>query len=444
MIKEVAENVDLMVEYGSSRLINQLIPPHAVKSAKQLQKLFDSGYNQIPKSCLRLKNGVPTIHTDCDDWLAKNNCLSLGKEMFEHNPDFEYYSIDLYNSAIITGGLDVAKWLHDEKGMQCPNHDQVIRATQKGYLDTIKWIVAELKCPINWKTVIERFYNYWRSHKVIDYIESKVNVTLEPKVALYRLAAKGDLTGLQTELSESTGDFPWQEVANGAARGDHADIVQWVYEKSPEILPSCYAVEDACQMGNFSSLKKVYEIDSTRVVSGDECGKVNVLKCFLCTAMHNKSEEMEWILNNPIKDKLPSANAMYSSDIYVPEEAYLRAFKTIAQTKGRAVGNQEVMLDAARRGQVRVFQWLYEQRLAITAEAAMCAADWKKVEILKAIHAINPSLVCTVEIANKAVGGWDSTWKFNVLDWMHKTCKILPTNLDDKDVKEWVEERQQK
>jgi hypothetical protein len=216
MIKEVAENVDLMVEYGPSRLINQLIPPHTVKSAKQLQILFDSGYDQIPKRCLRLKNGVPTIHTDCARLLAESNCLSLIKEMFQHNPDFKYDSNKLYDTAIMYGSLDVAKWPHGEEGMQCPEKCAVTAATQRGHLEVIEWIFAEFINQIDWKAVIEESYNYWRSHKVIDYLEDEVNVTLEPKVALYRLAAKGDLTGLQTVLSKSPDNFLWQDVADGA------------------------------------------------------------------------------------------------------------------------------------------------------------------------------------------------------------------------------------
>jgi hypothetical protein len=159
--------------------------------------------------------------------------------------------------------------------------------------------------------------------------------------------------------------------------------------------------------------------------------------------MHKNSETMGWILNNPLKDKLLNASDMYFYNSNVPEEAYIRAFEMIAKANGCAVVDQEMMLRAADQGHVKVFQWLHEQGVTITEEVAMEAANQCKVEILKAIHAINPSLVCTVEIANAAANG-HGVWKFNVLDWMHKTCKILPTNLDDKDVKEWVEERQQK
>jgi hypothetical protein len=455
MINEIATSTTLIVEYGPPRVIDQIvnstqnlildtshISPRDVTSASALQYLLHIGYSQIPKLCLRLNNGVPTIHTGCAKWLAKNNCLSLLKEMFQHNPDFEDEFDELYYSSIKAGSLDVAKWLHDEKGMQRLSEDSVIGATQKGHLDTIEWIVDEFKNQINWKSVIKESYSYWRSHKVIDYIESKVNVTLEPEIALYRLAVKGDLTGLQTALSKSPGDFPWQSVADGAARGGHAEIVQWVHDNSSSVHPTSDAVENACQMGNFSVLKMVYKIDSSQVVSGYERGKVNVLRCFLYAAMHNKSEEMEWILNNPLKDKLPSASDMYSYGIDVLEEVYLRAFKQIAETKGRAVFDQEMMLDAAIRGHVKVFQWLHEQGLAITAEVANLAAQWSKVEILKAIHTTNSSLVCTVEIANAAVM-FPNMWKFNVLDWMHKTCEILPTDLSFIEVEEWVEERSQ-
>jgi hypothetical protein len=202
MIKEVAENVDLIIGYSPARIINQFVLPHAVKSAGQLQKLFDAGYDRIPKSFLCLRNDVHTIHTDCVKWLAENKCLSLLKEMFQHNPDFKVYYRELYNFAIRKGSIDVAKWLHDKKEMQCPSEDSVVSAIREGHLEVIKWIVAELKCPIDWKAVIEESYRAWRSHKVIDYLEDEANVTLEPETALYRLAAKGDLTGLQTVLSE--------------------------------------------------------------------------------------------------------------------------------------------------------------------------------------------------------------------------------------------------
>jgi hypothetical protein len=134
---------------------------------------------------------------------------------------------------------------------------------------------------------------------------------------------------------------------------------------------------------------------------------------------------------------------MYPYAIDVPDEVYLRAFKTIAETNGRAVVDQGMMLLAVQFGHVKVFQWLREQGLAITAEVAMEAARLHKIEILKVIHTINSSLVCTVGIANKVVGFYD-LWNLDVLDWMWKTCKILPTDLKYNDVKEWVEERQQK
>jgi hypothetical protein len=179
--------------------------------------------------------------------------------------------------------------------------------------------------------VIAWSYSSWRSHKFIDYLEDEANVTLEPEIALYRLAAKGDLAGLQSALSESPDNFLWQTVADGAARGGHAEIVQWVYEKSPEILPENHAVQDACKMGNFFFLNKVYEIDSTRVVPEYENGRINTARCFFYAAMHKNSEAMGWILNNPLKDKLLNASDMYPYDSDVPEEACLRALKQIAE-----------------------------------------------------------------------------------------------------------------
>jgi hypothetical protein len=376
-------------------------------------------------------------------WLAKNNCLSLFEEMFQHNPDFKYDYYRLYRCVIDAGSLDVAKWLHDTNRVQCPDKDSTETATREGHLEVIKWIVAEFRDQIDWKSVIEETYSSWCSHKVVEYIESKVNVTLEPEIALYRLAAKGDLTGLQTALSELPDNFPWQYVANGAARGGHADIVQWVDKESPKILPESDAIEDACNMGDFSVLTKVYEIVSTRVVPEYEYGKIDAMKCFLYAAMHKNSEAMGWILNNPLNDKLLNAKDMYFYNSNVPEEAYIRAFEMIAKANGCAVVDQEMMLHAARLGHVKVFQWLREQGLAITTRVTMGAAFRCKVEILKATHAIDPLLVCTVDVANAAVK-FIEIWKFNVLDWMHKTCKILPTDLSNKKVKEWVEERQQK
>jgi hypothetical protein len=135
---------------------------------------------------------------------------------------------------------------------------------------------------------------------------------------------------------------------------------------------------------------------------------------------------------------------MYPYAIDVPDEAYLRAFKQIAETKGAVEFDQGMMLRAASRGHVKGFQWLHGQGLAVTAEAAMWAAGSNKVEILKAIHAIDSLLVCTVEIANKGANSLHDLWKYDVLDWMWKTCKILPDDLSSSNVKEWVEERKQK
>jgi hypothetical protein len=159
--------------------------------------------------------------------------------------------------------------------------------------------------------------------------------------------------------------------------------------------------------------------------------------------MHKNSEAMGWILNNPLKEKLLNASDMYSYGRYMPEETCLGAFKQIAEANNCVLLSQWMMMHAAELGHVKVFQWLHEQELDINADFVKLVAQQSKVEILKAIHAMNPSLVCTVEIANAAANS-HSLWKYDVLDWMHKTCKILPTNLDDKKVKKWVEERQQK
>jgi hypothetical protein len=195
-------------------------------------------------------------------------------------------------------------------------------------------------------------------------------------------------------------------------------------------------------MGDFSVLKKVYEIDSTRVVPEYEYDKIDAMECFLYAIMHKNSEAMGWILNNPLKDKLLNASDMYFYNSNVPEEAHIRAFEMIAKANGCAVVDEKMMLHAADQGHVKVFQWLHKKGLAVTAEVVSNAAKWTKVEILKAIHAIDPSLVCTVEIANAAVM-FPNMWKFNVLDWMHKTCEILPTDLSFIEVEEWVEERSQ-
>jgi hypothetical protein len=181
----------------------------------------------------------------------------------------------------------------------------LFEATKSGHLENFQWVFTEFKDQINWNEVIEYSCRDWHSHKVIDYLESNVSVTLAPETVLYRLAAKGDLAGLQAASSKSPDNFPWQDVADGAARGGHADIVQRVYEQSVA-LPKSSAVEAACEMGDFSVLRCVYELDSTRIAPGSSENDSNALRCILCAAMHNKPEEMEWIWCNPLENALPS------------------------------------------------------------------------------------------------------------------------------------------
>jgi hypothetical protein len=167
LIRAIAENVNLIIEYGPPRIIDQIIDsiqdlhpgtshvaPRDVKSAKALHYLFHIGYNRVPKLCLRLNNRIPTVHVGCAKWLTENNSLSLLKEMFQGNPDFEYSHDDLCNLAIGNGSLDVLKWLHAKKKMQCPKEWDVGDAARSGNLETIQWVFTEFKDQIDWEDVI--------------------------------------------------------------------------------------------------------------------------------------------------------------------------------------------------------------------------------------------------------------------------------------------------
>jgi hypothetical protein len=89
---------------------------------------------------------------------------------------------------------------------------------------------------------------------------------------------------------------------------------------------------------------------------------------------------------------------------------------------------------AAISGHVQTFEWLCKQGPPITADIVDAAASENQIEILKAIYAINSSLVCTVRIAN-LLAGHPTVWTQNHLAWMRDTCKIRPTELgEDKDL----------
>jgi hypothetical protein len=90
MIKEIVGNVDSFINYSPARIVSQLIPPHVVKTASDLEKLLNAGYDQIPKFCLLLENNTPT------------QCATTM----------------LFACVLSMQSLDIAKWLLSTQGLQ--------------------------------------------------------------------------------------------------------------------------------------------------------------------------------------------------------------------------------------------------------------------------------------------------------------------------------------
>ncbi|PJF19233.1 hypothetical protein PSACC_00972 [Paramicrosporidium saccamoebae] len=167
MAKGIEKNVSLMVEHMPARIMKQIvisdkdllpdtthIAPHAVKTAEVLYYLIRIGYTRIPKLCLRLTNGAPTIDTRCDVWLTEHNCLSLLQEMFQENPNYECSHNLLCTRAIASGSLDVLAWLNEMKEMDVPSLSLVADAVDLGHSNTVEWAFTKFKDQIDWDRVI--------------------------------------------------------------------------------------------------------------------------------------------------------------------------------------------------------------------------------------------------------------------------------------------------
>jgi hypothetical protein len=159
-------------------IISKIIPPHAVKSASTLQSLLSAGYSRIPKVCLLLKNNIPTIHTECAEWLAINNCLFLLQEMFLENPTFSYNYAWLCDLATRNGSVDVLKYLYTRGKVQRLRDFLVRTAIESGHLETIKWIFDTFGGEVDWNTMVRQSYQDRHSHSVIKYLEDKGAFTL--------------------------------------------------------------------------------------------------------------------------------------------------------------------------------------------------------------------------------------------------------------------------
>jgi hypothetical protein len=364
--------------------------------------------------------------------------------MLQHNPDYKYKYHGLYKNAIKNGSLDVLKQLHRMKKVDGLDWSNVSFAISFGQLETTKWIAKASEKEIDWNSAVLEAYKDRRSYKVIEYLREKVGITLPIEARLCLLVAEDNFEELQAEYKPNlTTNFPWNAVINAAVQDGRTGILDWAYNIS-KIFPQSDIVEKACELGNDSALRWVFETNRARIVPTCQEGCIGAFKCFVYAVMHEKEENMKWIVENPLKNALPSIHDAYLEVHDVPEEAHLKALKWIAE-KGTTKVDSSMMIEAATEGHVQIFLWLYRQGLPITKYVVETAAEYGRVGILKAVSKIDSSLVHTMEIANLAAVDWGFRMRaFDVLYWMWKMFKILPNKLEDDDVKEWVEYELQK
>jgi hypothetical protein len=163
---------------------------------------------------------------------------------------------------------------------------------------------------------------------------------------------------------------------------------------------------------------------------------------------------MSWILNNLFDNMPPSFNDLLYVSEFVSEKALLCAFKVIAKVTAKIPPKltpyvsidiePEMIRYMVKLNYAQLLQWLHSQGLSITVEVVEEAARWSRIKVLKMIYEIDPALVCIKEVANLAAKNW-SIWKYDVLDWIWETCRMLPKMLGEDDyLREWVVARKQR
>jgi hypothetical protein len=173
-------------------------------------------------------------------------------------------------------------------------------------------------------------------------------------------------------------------------------------------------------------LHESFAVDSTRIESTEKVPGSTALECIVYAAMQNNQKEMNWILENALKSVLPGLSAIYSQLPNVSDEVQLRVLEWAASKKEKFEVEPAMMERAIGLNHAKVLQWLHKQGLSITNEIVALAAESNKLESLKAIHAIDSSLVCTEKVSITAVKGFGRQ-RHDVAHWIWKTCQIRPT-----------------
>ncbi|PJF20006.1 hypothetical protein PSACC_00147 [Paramicrosporidium saccamoebae] len=223
--------------------------------------------------------------------------------------------------------------------------------------------------------------------------------------------------------------------------GKQTRILEWL-EEQYKCLRESFFVRCACDAGRFSVLKWAFERRDYYALPMSAFSELDILNCFMHAAMYKRREDMDWILESFGKNALLSVSDIYQQVDYSQEETYLEALGWMALKPGNTVEvNPRMMEDAAKVGHVRVFQWLCKQGQTPTLNVAKIAAKHGKIGILKAIHAEDSALVCSVEVANEAAKS-QSVWRYDILEWMWEACTILPTEPEeDSHLQNWVADK---
>jgi hypothetical protein len=130
------------------------------------------------------------------------------------------------------------------------------------------------------------------------------------------------------------------------------------------------------------------------------------------------------LFNGIITDILDGIDSLISETIVMPEDLQVMAYEWMVTNMGAEI-EPRVMSEAAKQDLVQVFQFLQARGRSATFENVKLATSCGNINFLRAVHKIDPALVCTVETANKAM---DAPWieTYTILDFIYQSCGLLP------------------
>jgi hypothetical protein len=235
---------------------------------------------------------------------------------------------------------------------------------------------------------------------------------------LFFLAAEDDLEGLKAMPPKTLSE--WKQTASVAALRRNKDILNWIHNISKSLPPS-WTVEAACKSGDYSVLHWIYETSPSLITTHRVMfGYISAPLCLFYATIQNNQDEMEWILNNLLKNQKLTLFDFYHLPMELtPEEPLLRIFGRIATDKTKLSPG---LLDEVIIGNhAQVFRQLCGKGLAITEFIVTRAVSLDRIEIVKMIYALNPLLLCSKMVADEAKSS-SRVWKCDILDLIEKTC----------------------